>query len=328
MNYPYISIIVPVYKVEKYIRNCVESIICQKGDWELILVDDGSPDGCPAICDEYAEKDERVQVIHKENGGVSTARNAGLDVARGEWIWFVDGDDYIVNNVINEIFQKISILSNTDYIQMGMNYLYDDKNIVVGEIKSVDNISKNRFFNLYISYYNHNILFKRDIIEKNHIRFTEGLKVAEDQEFQLKYMMLCDSPIQIPICAYVYRQRNGSVTHNNDTYARVINDTFKVLKNLNTFICENNISVESWAQNRITRMIKNILYAASQIKNPNKGEIKNKINKLAKLYKSIGIKSFDDKKIKIARNNITLYFLLNKYYLRIKGFKTNISIYI
>lgn len=86
MASPFISIIVPIYKVENYIRECVDSIICQKGDWELILVDDGSPDGCPAICDEYAEKDERVQVIHKKNGGVSTARNAGLNVARGEWI--------------------------------------------------------------------------------------------------------------------------------------------------------------------------------------------------------------------------------------------------
>lgn len=79
-----VSIIILVYKVEKYIRECIESIVSQKGNWELILVDDGSPDGCPAICDEYAEKDERVQVIHKKNGGVSTARNACLDVARVE----------------------------------------------------------------------------------------------------------------------------------------------------------------------------------------------------------------------------------------------------
>lgn len=92
-----LSIIVPVYNVEVYLRKCVDSILAQTfTDFELILVDDGSPDGCPAICDEYAEKDQRVRVIHKENGGISSARNAGLDVAQGDYIGFVDSDDYIL----------------------------------------------------------------------------------------------------------------------------------------------------------------------------------------------------------------------------------------
>ena len=91
-----LSIIVPVYKVEPCLRRCVDSILAQTfTDFELILVDDGSPDGCPAICDEYARLDERVRVIHKSNGGLSDARNAGLDVARGEFIGFVDSDDSI-----------------------------------------------------------------------------------------------------------------------------------------------------------------------------------------------------------------------------------------
>ena len=93
---PEISIIVPVYKVEKYLNECIDSILAQTfTDFELILVDDGSPDNCPALCDAAAEKDSRVRVIHKQNGGVSTARNAGLAAAQGNWIGFVDPDDMI-----------------------------------------------------------------------------------------------------------------------------------------------------------------------------------------------------------------------------------------
>jgi glycosyltransferase involved in cell wall biosynthesis len=103
-----ISVIVPVYRVEKYIRLCVESILGQTyPDFELILVDDGSPDSCGAICDEYAAKDTRVRVIHKENGGLSDARNAGLDIARGEYITFVDSDDYIAPNMLELLLNKL-----------------------------------------------------------------------------------------------------------------------------------------------------------------------------------------------------------------------------
>ena len=91
-----ISIIVPIYKVEKYINKCVDSILHQTYDeLEIILVDDGSPDNCPAICDEYAKKDSRIQVIHKQNGGLINARKSGLEIAKGEYIGFVDGDDWI-----------------------------------------------------------------------------------------------------------------------------------------------------------------------------------------------------------------------------------------
>ena len=91
-----ISVIVPVYKVEKYLKRCVDSILAQTYPClEVILVDDGSPDGCPAICDEYAREDRRVRVIHKENGGLSDARNAGIDAAKGKFLGFVDSDDYV-----------------------------------------------------------------------------------------------------------------------------------------------------------------------------------------------------------------------------------------
>ena len=109
---PRLSIIVPVYKVEKYIHKCVDSILNQTfTDFELILVDDGSPDNCGRICDEYAEKDSRVRVIHKENGGLSDARNYGIDAAEGSILGFVDSDDMIDNDMYD---QMIRFLDNNE----------------------------------------------------------------------------------------------------------------------------------------------------------------------------------------------------------------------
>lgn len=104
MPNPLVSIIVPIYKVEPYLRRCLDSIVKQTyTNLEIILVDDGSPDGCPQICDEYAARDKRVVVIHKKNGGLSDARNAGLDICKGEFISFVDSDDWVNEKYIEKI---------------------------------------------------------------------------------------------------------------------------------------------------------------------------------------------------------------------------------
>lgn len=105
---PLISIIVPIYNVEKYLRRCVDSIFCQSyHNLEVWLVDDGSPDGCPAICDEYAQKDKRIHVIHKPNGGLSDARNVAIDVATGEYITFIDSDDYVTPDYVSTLYALI-----------------------------------------------------------------------------------------------------------------------------------------------------------------------------------------------------------------------------
>ena len=107
-NEPLISVIVPVYKVEQYLDRCVQSIVDQTyKNLEIILVDDGSPDNCPAMCDAWAEKDDRVQVIHKENGGVSSARNVGLDAVTGSYIAFVDADDWIESDMLEFLLHNI-----------------------------------------------------------------------------------------------------------------------------------------------------------------------------------------------------------------------------
>ncbi|MBQ6543175.1 MAG: glycosyltransferase family 2 protein, partial [Clostridia bacterium] len=121
---PLISVIVPVYKVEKYLPRCLDSILSQSfTDFELLLVDDGSPDSCPEICDEYARRDRRISVIHKENGGLSSARNAALERATGKYVSFVDSDDYITADALQTLY---SALTETD------------SDIAVGNMMSID----------------------------------------------------------------------------------------------------------------------------------------------------------------------------------------------
>ena len=106
---PLISVVVPVYKVEPYVRQCIDSILAQTySNLDIILVDDGSPDKCPEICDDYAKQDGRIRVIHKPNGGLSSARNAGIDIARGEYIAFIDSDDYVSETYIEQLWYTLS----------------------------------------------------------------------------------------------------------------------------------------------------------------------------------------------------------------------------
>ena len=126
---PRISIIVPVYRVERYLNKCIESILNQTlTDFELILVDDGSPDKCPEFCDRYANRDSRIKVIHKPNGGLSDARNTGIREARGEYIGFVDGDDYIMPEMYQRLYELITV-NKADMASCGVYNCYGDKRI-------------------------------------------------------------------------------------------------------------------------------------------------------------------------------------------------------
>ena len=123
-----ISIIVPVYKAELFLPRCIDSILTQTfTDFELLLIDDGSPDNSGSICDEYALKDKRIRVFHKENGGVSSARNLGLDNAKGEWITFIDADDWISNTFIEHLYKPILSNNNIEFVQAGCtNYINNE----------------------------------------------------------------------------------------------------------------------------------------------------------------------------------------------------------
>jgi glycosyltransferase involved in cell wall biosynthesis len=141
MKGPLVSVIVPVYKAEKWLHRCVDSILAQTMEnFELLLIDDGSPDRSGEICDEYAAKDSRVRVFHKENGGVSSARNLGLDNAQGEWISFVDADDLVEENYIAELLS--SAKNDGSLVISGLK---KEKNgIVINRVEFYNEIVDNR----------------------------------------------------------------------------------------------------------------------------------------------------------------------------------------
>ena len=218
MDSPVISIIVPVYKVEKYLEKCILSILHQTfKNFELILVDDGSPDNCPAICDEYAKKDNRIIVIHKNNGGLSDARNAGLSIAKGKYIGFVDSDDYIEQNMYELLLDKI-VLKNADMAVC--NYKYVDE-----QYQSIDNRNANMPINDEIlgvdEYFNRligkcgwyyvpawNKLYSKSIFDN--IKFPKG-KQHED-EFLIHHIVYrCNSIVCLRQSLYNYVQRSSSI---------------------------------------------------------------------------------------------------------------------
>ena len=200
-----ISVIVPIYKAEKYLHRCIDSILTQSyTDFELLLIDDGSPDNSGAICEEYALRDSRVRVFHKENGGVSSARNLGLDKAQGEWISFVDSDDWIDNNHLECLI--IGGITDNDFIFGGIKLCASSKSIKFVEKKYeykslIDFINCNKGYRLN-SPCGH--LYKRTILKNNGIRFDVGIRFGEDAIFNLRYLCFCNSVRTISSCGYNY----------------------------------------------------------------------------------------------------------------------------
>lgn len=335
MNNIFVSIIVPVYNVEQYLRESVESIICQiNEDWELILVDDGSPDGCPQICDEYAEKDGRVKVIHQQNQGVAVARNAGLDVAQGEWIWFVDSDDVInAANLDSLIKQGLwDIIKDKDYVMFDLKTFNDGEKLNVRtEEKDINTIietykSKNEFLLKHVCCHHPRLFYKKswmmtDPHQRTPLRFTPGLKVCEDGEFQYKYLILCKNPIKINAVTYYYRQREGSAIRNANASRQIVTDTLIVLSNLRAFMAENNICLEPWLEKRFVGTIKAIMAAASRCETLDKPIFQTELRKVLDDFTDSG---FDLKKnlpVRIGYKSVRLYLFLLKLYLRVKRLK-------
>lgn len=192
---PKISVIVPVYKVEQYIGRCIESILAQTfRDFELILVDDGSPDNSGTICDEYADKDNRIKVIHKKNGGVSSARNAGIEVATGEWLCFVDSDD-VIDETYLEDFELDKVHSEI-YFQ-GFKKVYGQRDEELHDFSTCRSAS---FIEILAFSEDESIinspcfkLYNRNIIIKNCIRFDCNTSYGEDHIFSLDYVMHINS---------------------------------------------------------------------------------------------------------------------------------------
>ncbi len=234
-----VSFIIPVYKVEQYLLQCVDSIISQSyTDFEVILVDDGSPDNSGIICDECAQKDNRVRVIHKENGGLSDARNVGLELAQGEWVIFIDSDDFWVgNDCLMHLMNVVDKNSSCGFVGFNCSYYYEKKHSFSKWV-AYDNllttpIDKNSAMHSLVASGTMPMsaclkVISRRVLNNIDLKFQKGL-LSEDIPWFIDLLEGCSQCMFVNEYVYAYRQnREGSIT--NSLGERSFNSLFIILK--------------------------------------------------------------------------------------------------
>jgi glycosyltransferase involved in cell wall biosynthesis len=218
---PKISVIIPVYKAEKYIHKCIDSLLKQTfTDYEIILINDGSPDSSGKICDEYAKLDKRIRAFHKENGGVSSARQCGIDNARGEYTIHVDPDDWVESQMLDELYIK----AKKDNVDMLICDFYEhdlngERYIVQKPTRLIcDSVLCDMFLFLHGSTWNK--LIKRDCIIENNVKFDLDLSFCEDLYFNAN-LLLCNIKVSYLNKAFYHYER----TENQNSIANPQNKT-------------------------------------------------------------------------------------------------------
>ncbi len=219
-----VSVIVPVYNVEKYLNRCIESIVNQTyKNLEILLIDDGSPDNCPLICDEWAKKDKRIRVIHKENEGLGMARNTGIDNANGEYIFFFDSDDYVDLNTVEGCLKNAKQY-NSSMVLFGFSEVYEDNRIVPIPIAnptlvySGNEILNNLLPNLLMESFGIGIsvwskMFRLSVLKENCIKFkSEKEIISEDGYFTVELLGKIDVASIVSENYYYYYKNNNSLS--------------------------------------------------------------------------------------------------------------------
>lgn len=211
-----ISVVLPIYKVEKFLDECINSVVNQTyTNLEIILVDDGSPDNCPAICDEWAEKDKRIRVIHKKNGGLSSARNAAIDIAKGKYITFIDSDDYVTEVFVEQLYTIIkesgagtACCRYTDKKEV-LNHSLIPGYAVYTPLEAITEAVEHR----KVVRSAHSKLYRTDIFtEGEGIRYPEGI-ICEDIAIMPAVFTESGSVAQSESFLYYYRQQEESIMH-------------------------------------------------------------------------------------------------------------------
>ncbi|MBO5321624.1 MAG: glycosyltransferase family 2 protein [Clostridia bacterium] len=223
---PKVSIIVPIYKVESYLKRCVDSLRNQTlKDIEIILVDDGSPDNCPQMCDEFAKQDHRIKVVHKQNGGLSSARNAGIDISTGEYLGYIDSDDYAEPYMFEKLY-NCAVANKVDFVMadyyrvsngqkkeksLDIREGFYTKEDIVKEIYPMLIMRESIGFGPLLSVWN--CLYKADFIKNNNLYFDEEVKWSEDCIYSAILGYLANSFYYLKgECVYNYIQNSGSIS--------------------------------------------------------------------------------------------------------------------
>lgn len=247
-----ISIIVPVYKVEAFLDQCIKTIVKQTyRNLEVILVDDGSPDRCPAMCDAWAKRDLRIRVIHKENGGLSDARNAGLEIAKGDYIGFVDSDDVISMRMYERLVQ-VAEDTGTDIIEC--NYLRFEKEIPAEKSLQLENIRcydteealEQLICESTFQHISWNKLYRKEIFQT--LRFEKG-KLHEDVFLTYQAFGMCRKAAKIDEVLYYYRQRSESIMGASFSLKNL--DSLEARSRLLSYMEENHPTLAGTAQKQL-----------------------------------------------------------------------------
>lgn len=246
-----VSIIVPVYNVEKYLDKCIESIVNQTyRNIEIILVDDGSPDKCPEVCNEWAKKDDRIKVIHKENGGLSSARNAALEIAQGDYITFVDSDDWIENDMIQSML-TCAAKNDADIVCCGFYFDNVDTTGHLQKFEKAEYENEEIVLNLLLDNIRPEVcskLYSAELI--NQFRFDESIKYAEDLPFNFYLMLKAKKLCCTGMLFYHYLLNSG----NSITTAYITDARANSWKMFNGFLktCKGNKELETAVIYRFT----------------------------------------------------------------------------
>lgn len=313
-----ISVIVPIYNMEKYLNKCVDSILNQSySNLEIILIDDGSTDLSTKICDEYEKKDNRIKVYHKKNGGLSDAKNYGIEKANGKYIAFVDSDDWIEKNMYRNMYQKLKETKSNivicgryiEYENGKKRKWYNTKEMVMNKEQSL--IYLNSFYNFDMS--SCDKLYEKVLFEK--IKFPYGKK-CEDAYTTYLLFDKAEKITYIPECFYHYLQRNGSISRSEKINMDYIYAAEEQLK----FFSEKYQHLLYIAETNYVFSVKAIFQISIERKLKLTDEFKLKMKEIKKYYKPILSNRYIGKEKKITYMLFAFFPLLYKLLLKIKYF--------
>ncbi len=320
LNQPLVSVIIPVYNVEKYLNECVESVINQTyKNLEILLIDDGSTDNSGEICDEYKEKDSRINVIHKKNDGLSNARNDGINNSNGEYLYFLDSDDYLEHNAIY-ILLNIIIKNNSDFVffdgvsfdDLNGNYSFNCKQNYIRKKQYPDNnginvlelMQKNKEYHSAVPL----MFFKKSFLSENQLCFKSDI-LHEDMLFTYQAYIKAGLVSQCENALYNRRNRSNSITTSAKNLKH-FNGMQSVFYEIIQFSENNGVIKESVAESYISRCAFNVFNIYEKLKNKDKKVCKEDFYK----FKNYVIKynAFKDKTL-LMRCKGKLFWLIYKF---------------
>lgn len=284
-----VSVVIPVYNVEKYLRECVDSVLKQTySSYEIILVDDGSTDSSGSICDSYLIKDSRIRVLHKANGGLSSARNAGLEIAVGKYVYFLDSDDYITAQTLEKLvetaekensdivfFDAVSFADAEDNFKVSQNYIRKH-NYKTGKGTAVfSEMQKNDEFHSAVQL----MVFKRRFLQKNGLVFVDGI-YYEDMVFSYSSLCVADIVSHVHLPLYYRRYRPNSIMTSNKNPKHFASFT-RVYEEVKSFSESLGISDEAFAKAYIVRCAFNCFNIYEKLSKGDKEKNKEKIKAIS-----------------------------------------------